>query len=94
MDCSLYPCPNHKKDAGLQATDVTRSDYTQGELLSLFQDIRPAIVSIEHGIVQIYLEPDLGGENRDRMAVQCVVNQMVVWDFSGVGPNIFSISKR
>ena len=68
---------------------VAGGDDAEVEFLALFEDVRPHVVGVEHGVVQVDLEPDLGGEpgarDRHRMAVQGVVDQPVVGDVADVG---------
>ena len=77
------------EDSGLQTADVTGGDNAQVELSALVQNVRPNIVRVEHGVVQVYLEADLSREacagNRYRVAVQRFVNDVVVRDFPHVG---------
>ena len=77
------------QDSGLQTADVTGGDDAQVELFALLQDVRPDVVRVEHGVVQVNLEANLGREartgNRHRMAVQRVVDDVVVRDFPHAG---------
>ena len=63
-----------RQDARLQPADVAGGDDAQVELLPLLQDVRPDVVRIEHGVVQVDLKPDLGGEARAEI--------VTAWPFS------------
>ena len=68
---------------------MTGGDDAQVELFALLQDVRPDVVRVAHRVVQVNLEADLGREartgNRHRMAVQRVVDDVVVRDFPHAG---------
>ena len=61
----------------------------QVERFALLENVRPDIVGVQRGVVQVDLEADLGGKagarHGDRMAVQRVVHEPVVGDVPDVG---------
>ena len=57
-------------------------DDAEVELLALFEDVRPNVVGVERGIVEIDFETDLGRKpgpgDRDAVTVQLVVEETVL----------------
>ena len=57
------------EDARLDAADMAGRDYAEVELLALLENIGPDVVGVEHGVVQVDLEAEFGGEAGTREIV-------------------------